>query len=667
MKFTQSIRFQLLVWILFACFLASVGQSAVSYLSSKSILDVEIKNESEKLALATTAEINTWVEGNYKELQTISKLEVVKKMDATKIPGTLAPLMSPEKDNLYVIWPDGTTYGDTGQMNFNLSDRDYFKIALAGKANVSSPVISKASGNVVAPIVVPIMQGDKVVGVLGATIKAEKLIEIVNKVKTGQTGYAYMIDNAGTIVAHPNKENILKKKLSELGAGMEGPQAKMLTMQSGIMEYQLDGVAKYMAYAPVQTTGWSLGVTVPIKEVNQPLDKLLQNTMLVTLVTLLLLFGIIWFISGKITKPFGEMTEITTRLSQGDLTQNISSNSSSEIGILINSLGHMNESLKDNFRKIADSAQNLSAVSQNLLDTAERTGRAAEQVSLSSEELALAAVSQAEDTQRTSELAKQVGDAMQSAGKGTENISRQSNNFKGIVNNVTQLMLQQKDKMHHTVKSAGNVSEVISELSNKTKQIGEIVTLITNIASQTNLLALNAAIEAARAGEAGRGFAVVAEEVRKLAEETGSATLNIVAIIGEVQDQVNRVVSEVHQVEVLVKEQRESLGESVSAFKEIEGGAQGIDHSIQDISATFKELLGSVDKILQAMENMSAVTEESAASAEEVTAVSQDQLTAVNDMVGISKDLGKLSKQLKDITDGFKLNERRQEARKILS
>lgn len=655
MKFTKSIRFQLMAWVLAACFLASIGQSAVSFFESKKILTTEIKNECEAMAVSTSNEIDVWIEGNFKELETIAKLGSISAMDKDAIPATLAPLMSAEKDNLYVIYPDGTTVGDVGLMEFNLSDREYFQIAMKGNATISTPVISKATGSLVAPIVVPIYQGDKVVGVMGATIKAEKLIEIVNSVKVGKTGYAYMIDKSGTIVAHPDKNLILKKKLADLGEGMDSISNQMTSGQTDVIEYTLDGVDKYMAHDPVEVAGWALGVTVPVEEVTQPLNDMLQKVIFVTFGTLLLLIIAIWLVAGRFSRPILNMTEITRKLAGRDLTQEIQSDLKNEIGILMHSLGEMNESLKTIFGQIAGASENLNEVSQNLMDTAEQTGQGSEQVSLSAEEVARAATSQAEDAQRTSELAQQVGTAMQNVGQSTENISRQSFNFKGIVNKVTQLMTQQKDKMQYTVESTGNVSGVIRDLSNKTQEIGEIITVITNIAGQTNLLALNAAIEAARAGEAGRGFAVVAEEVRKLAEETGSATLSIATIITEVQSQVERVVGEVGKVEKLVKEQGQSLGESVNAFQEIEHGASEIDNSIQDISATFEELVASADEIIQAIENISAVTEESAASAQEVTAISENQLAAVQNIVSISKDLGELAGNLKSITDTFKL------------
>lgn len=657
MKFTQSLRFNLLVWILGAFFLASIGQSVVSYWTGKEILLGEIQESCTQTAAATSGEIDAWIEGKFNELNTLAKLPEVKNMQRARLPALLSSLMSADHDNLYVAWPDGSVVADTGPQDFKVDEHDYFKLAMAGKANIDTPLVSMATDKLIAPIAVPIYRGDEIVGVMGANIKAEKLIEIINKVKVGETGFAFMINQDTTNVAHPKEDYVLQHRLADDLVGMEAEIKRMTDLERGIAKYEYGGEAKYMAYNPVELAGWSLAVNVPVSEVTEPLDRMLNNLILLTIVILVLLSMVVWVVSGRLTKPILNMVDITTRLSQRDLTQDFESKNRSEIGLLMNSLRDMNDNLNTVLGQMADSSKSLSSVSADLMQTARQTGQASEQVSASSQEVARAATAEAEDAQRTSELVQQVGMAMQNVGSTAEAISSQSNNFKNIVGRVTGLMLRQKDEMDLTVNSTVNVAGVIEQLNKKTQEIGKIINVINGIAGQTNLLALNAAIEAARAGEAGRGFAVVAEEVRKLAEESGSATLNIAAIINEVQDEVERVVAEVDKVEKQVREQGVSLEAGVDSFREIELGAAEIDNAIQDISATFEELLASADEMSQAIENISAATEESAASAEEVTAISQNQLAAVQNIVTVSQELEELAAELKKVTDTFKLKQ----------
>ncbi|NPV91816.1 MAG: methyl-accepting chemotaxis protein [Firmicutes bacterium] len=657
MKLFQSIRSQLLVWVLFLFFIALVVQSAVSFIGSRGILENQIKQACQVQATDAAGEIDTWVDGRFKELETIAKISAINSMKTEGLAELLAQIKSDDKEALYVAWPDGTYISNKGLQTVLLNDRDYFQKAMAGKANIGSPIISRTTGNVVAPIAIPIYRNNKVEGVLAATIKTENLINIVNSIKVGQEGYAFMVDKDGTFVAHRQKEYIFNKKLADVEPGLAAMVPKMANQETNIEQCTIDGVEKLAVYTPVSSTGWSLLVNIPVKETTQPLNTMLRNSIFVTLATLILMSILIYLVSGKFSKPIVDMTEITTRLSQRDLSQKISSDNATELGVLMRSLGVMNESLRGIFQQIAGDSESISKVSRRLLETANETNKASSQVSASAEEVARAATSQAQDVGRTSELAQQVMMAMHNVGSNTEKISFQSVKFKEIVDRVTSLVDQQDQKMKRTVQSTISVSNLISDLNHKTRAIVEIIQVIDSIASQTNLLALNAAIEAARAGESGRGFAVVAEEVRKLAEETSQATLNIGTIIGEVQKQVDSVVGEVKIVEKMVREQGDSLEESASAFGEIESGAGTIDGSIQDISATFEELVASADEITRAIENISAATQESAAAAEEVTAISQYQLSSVNGVINICSELENLARNLRAIVETFKFEE----------
>lgn len=654
MRFYQSLRFKLLSGVLLLWFLASIGQSLVSFWGGKTALTGEITSSCQQMAESTGLVIDSYFDGKLEKLETLSKVNLIYNMQEEEIIPTLEGIMTSEYDNIYVIWPDGSTLTDRGERP-QLAERDYFKLAIQGNANIGTPIISKTSNTMVAPIAVPIFQGQQIVGVLGASLKIHELIEVVNQVKVGETGYAYLIDNEGLFVAHPENELILEGNQFDMGDELAAIGQKMIAGEAGIAKYNYDGMEKYMAYAPVKTCGWALAITVPMKEVNQPLQAMMQKTILITLLTLALAVLVLWLISGSFTRPILAMVGITERLAQRDLSQNIKSEDSSEIGLLVNSLGEMNGSFNQVLGQMADSAERLAGLAKGLFESAEHNGKASEQVYASAEEVARAASSQAEDAQRTSELGQQVAIAMQFAGQGTDDMSQQSREFKNTVAQATALMLQQKEQMDLTVDSTLSVAEVIMNLDNKTQEIGEIISVITNIAGQTNLLALNAAIEAARAGESGRGFAVVAEEVRKLAEETGTATLNISGIISEVQAGVERVVAEIQKVEKQVRDQGSSLGDSVGTFRGIENEAGQMDSTIQEISTTFGEVISSSNQIMQAIENISAVTQESAAAAEEVTAISHNQLASVQEIIQVSRDLESLAAELKNITATFTL------------
>ena len=196
-----------------------------------------------------------------------------------------------------------------------------------------------------------------------------------------------------------------------------------------------------------------------------------------------------------------------------------------------------------------------------------------------------------------------------------------------------------------TVKAiAQTVSEsagLMTSLGERSKQIGDIVSVIKDIADQTNLLALNAAIEAARAGEQGRGFAVVADEVRKLAERTTKATSEIGSMIGAIQDEVDKAVV--------------SMGEGT---KRVETGVEystNAGNALSDIVKSVENLQSMVQQIASATEEMSSVSEQISGDIETIANVSRETSTGSEQIAESSSELAKLASNLSNMVRQFKV------------
>jgi methyl-accepting chemotaxis protein len=229
-----------------------------------------------------------------------------------------------------------------------------------------------------------------------------------------------------------------------------------------------------------------------------------------------------------------------------------------------------------------------------------------------------------------------------------------------------------------------SASTYVETLDAHSREIGDIVQVIDEIASQTNLLALNAAIEAARSGEHGRGFAVVAAEVRKLAERSTLQTKEITQRIASIQQQIARVVQTVAAGCSEVENSAELGQEAARALEGILGVVEKTDHQAGAITDAVSRMTTSVDAVKEAAENVArvgadsaalvgemklntghvrasmetiaSVSEQTAAGAEEVSASAEEQSAVSGEMSAKAQELDALAEQMKDMVKRFTLD-----------
>ncbi len=338
-------------------------------------------------------------------------------------------------------------------------------------------------------------------------------------------------------------------------------------------------------------------------------------------------FGMSLIMKSVILSPMQKTVEVIETVSQGDLTRRIDVTSSDEVGEMARHFNRFADMLQGVITQVAQSSDKVSSAA-NTLDIS------SEQMAQGIEEVALRVGSVATASEEMSLTASEIAQNCVIAAKSSENASTSARTGEAIIQETVSVMNRIKDII---IESAS----VIKGLGARSDQIGDIVELINDIADQTNLLALNAAIEAARAGEHGRGFAVVADEVRKLAERTGSATKEIGITIESMQKETKKAVSTME----------EGVIEVESGTTEAAKSGQALNDILQQITTVTTE----VNQIAVASEEETATTNEIAASIQQISAVMQQTSSKVQENAEASRQLAELSKELQEMVRQFEV------------
>ncbi len=329
--------------------------------------------------------------------------------------------------------------------------------------------------------------------------------------------------------------------------------------------------------------------------------KILKTVQFIALILTIILAFLAWTVSNKILfKPLSKVVEMFKAAEvEGDLTVRLDVQREDEIGDLSRSINQFLEKLQGIVTNVVATTHSVSTTSSELSSTSAEISQGAEEQSVQSERVATA---MGEMSSTVAEVAKN----SQAAADGAKNTQTIAAKGGEIVSNA---VIGIEELTALVERTAGEVKQ----LGENSEQIGEIISVIDDIADQTNLLALNAAIEAARAGEQGRGFAVVADEVRQLAERTTKATSEVRERIGRVQSETAMVVTSMEEGATKSEEGIKLVREAGDALHEIVQSVDSVSGMIQQIATAAEEQSSTTDEISVNIEGMAKITGETSA------------------------------------------------------
>lgn len=395
------------------------------------------------------------------------------------------------------------------------------------------------------------------------------------------------------------------------------------------------------------------------KELNDESTALSQTAYLIIIVmtVLAIVFAVLvgMLITRMITGPIREMQQLMNKAGGGDLTVRGTYRSKDEIGSLTSDFNKMMDGLLEVVTKVNISANQLSVRAVELSANAEQTVHVAHQIAESIQEVAAGAETQAagasESVKAMGEMAigiERIAESSSTVSEASVETAREA----ALGNEAIQKVVHQMDSIRVSVTSS---SHAVKELGARSKEIGQIVAVIVDIAAQTNLLALNAAIEAARAGEHGRGFAVVADEVRKLAEESRLSADQITTLITEIQSDTGKVVTAIEKGNTEVDSGIRVVQEAGEAFQKILRSVQHVSDQIQEVSAASEEMSAGAEEVTASVEAMARIAIDSSQHSQSVVAASQEQFGIINEISSSVQSLSEMAKELDKVVKQFKL------------
>lgn len=526
----------------------------------------------------------------------------------------------------------------------NIADREFYVRAKnSNAAIISEMTISKATGKPIVMACVPIKSDNsEFLGILGTVIKAEYFTDLISGRKIGETGYGYMIDKDGIILAHPKPEYVLKLNLTS-AKEMESINSQMMAGKSGVEEYVFKGTPKIAGFAPVDVNGWSISGTQNKDEFLTASRSIRNSNMLVTVIAGLITAIVILFAARTIVRPINAAVAGLKDIAQGegDLTMRLEATSRDEVGELAKWFNVFIEKLQGIIKEITNGIQTLSSSSTELSAISEQMTQGIQDVSDKSNTVSVAA-------EEMSANMNTVAAAMEQSSTNTNMVATASEEMSATIGEIAKNAEKARGISDEAAHKASSASTNMDQLGAAANSIGKVIETITDISEQVNLLALNATIEAARAGEAGKGFAVVANEIKELAKQTAAATQDIKEKIEGIQGITSMTVEQITEITQVINDVNEVVGNIATAVEQQSAATKEIANNVAQASQGIKEVNENVNQ-------SSSVSGEISRDIAGVSA-SMNEMSTSSSQVNLSaQELSSLSENLKHLVDQFKI------------
>ena len=413
--------------------------------------------------------------------------------------------------------------------------------------------------------------------------------------------------------------------------------------------------ASYLISYDTLSNGWKLIVQTPYASLTEKLDSAFIIVAIFLIIFILAATILGYLFANSFSKPIIKLVQLMKTAEEGDLTVSASVKGKDEVAQLCLSFNNMIDKIKQLINQTQGVITETLTSSEILTTSTTQSVSTIQELAVAVSEIAQGTTTQALDAQKSTQDMATLAHSMENVNEKTTHLLANTDGAKTLIETATSTMNSLTETMNSSLEMSNHICTSIVELNTLNQNIEDVMKLVDSISEETNLLALNASIEAARVGEAGKGFAVVANEVRRLADESKSSTVNVRATLSTINQKMNETVSLAEKSQQIIQNQETVVDETHKVFFNIVEILTIMTTELQDVNESIHTMQNLKNVMVDQIDSIASVTEESAASTEEVSSLATEQHNVISKLSTLSEELTHNMDSLNQTIQAFKV------------